>query len=234
MHDFSATKYGALLWNCTGFTDDLGSMGFGDINNDGLLEIVIATDDNKIWIVNSTGDIWHNLPVDTGTIWGLTVGDFNDNSTLGVAYGNSTYAVKVINPLDGTLLYESPNGMMGFSGIQQPMLSYDFNSDGYDDVIFGNNDMIRMIDVVRGEIFYNSSVSARLRGLEIYDFDGDNTDELFVLTIDGGAYLVEVRTLRTQWHYDAALVTPEDYSLFSKEQASVTSAVRVVRISSST
>jgi hypothetical protein len=205
---------GALLWNCTTLTDDVQDYRIADINRDGLSEIVVATEDNKIWIINNTGEVWHSEIVDTGTIWGITVGDFNDNDTLGVAYGNGTYAVKVINPLDGTMLYESPNNMVGFTGIQ-PMEAHDFNGDGYDDVIFGNNDTMRMVDVVTGTIFYNSSVTARLKDLIIKDFDGDNINELFALTTGDGAYLIEAGTLRTQWHYNPELVIPEKYAGFT-------------------
>ena len=132
-----------------------------------------------------------------------------------MAYADETYAVKVINPLDGTLLYESPPDFVGYSFGRQPMEAYDFNQDGFDDVIFGNRLMVRMIDVNSGEIFYNSTVAATLQNLFVSDFDGDNTEEVFVLTKDGGAYLVEAGTLRTQWHYDALIITPSDYDLFS-------------------
>jgi hypothetical protein len=205
---------GSLLWNCSSFTDDLGAMDIGDINNDGQLEIVVGTDDGKIWIVNNTGQVWHSEVMNDGHIWGLTIGDFNDNETLGVAYRNESRYIKVINPFDGNVLYETLDDMMPISGIQ-PMEAYDFDTDGYDDVIFGNNHMMRMLNVMKGTIFYNSSVDSRLRDLKIDDFDGDNIAELFVLTRDGGAYLVEAGTLRTQWHYDAKIITPEDYSIFS-------------------
>jgi len=205
---------GHLLWNCTVFSSDIDDMDIGDIDGNGIKEVIVASADSVIWVVNSTGNLWHSEVVDTGTIWGLTVGDFTDDDILGVAYANATYAVKVINPLDGTLLYESPNDMVGYSSGRQPMEAYDFNLDGYDDVLFGNNIMMRMVDVVSGAIFYNSTVHARLMDLIIDDFDGDNSAEAFVLTKDGGAYLVEVGTLRTQWHYDPELVTPDQYDYF--------------------
>jgi hypothetical protein len=209
---FNSTN-GALIWNCSSFTADIQDYDVADINGDGLSEIVVATEDPKIWVLNNTGDIWHSEVVDGNTIWGITVGDFNENDTLGVAFGNETYAIQVINPLNGKLLYESPNNMIGSTGIQ-PMESHDFNNDGYDDVIFGNNEMMRMIDVMTGSIFYNSTVNAILLDLMIDDFDGDNVNEIFVVTKDGGVYLVEAGTLRTQWHYDMKIVTPIDYSYF--------------------
>ncbi|MGD9382335.1 MAG: hypothetical protein PVI03_07815, partial [Candidatus Thorarchaeota archaeon] len=205
---------GQLLWNCTVFSADIEDIDIGDIDGNGFKEVVVGSEDGVIWVVNNTGDLWHSESVDFGDIWGLVVGDFTDDSILGVAYANDTYAVKVINPLDGTLLYESPNDLVGHSFGRQPMEAYDFNLDGYDDVLFGNDVMMRIVDVVSGSIFYNSTVDARLMNLIVDDFDGDNEAEVFALTKDGGAYLVEVGTLRTQWHYDAELVTPDSYSLF--------------------
>ncbi|MGY5878775.1 MAG: hypothetical protein RTV31_00935 [Candidatus Thorarchaeota archaeon] len=211
---------GHLLWNCTVFSADIEDMDIGDIDGNGVKEVIVGSQDGVIWVVNSTGNLWHSEAVDSGAIWGLTVGDFTDDDILGVAYANDTYAVKVINPLDGTLLYESPNDMVSHNPDPQPMEAHDFNFDGYDDVLFGNDVMMRMVDVVSGTIFYNSSVHARLMDLIIDDFDGDNTAEVFVLTKDGGAYLVEVGTLRMQWHYDSELVTPDQYDYFHVSAAS--------------
>ncbi len=205
---------GQLLWNCTVFSSDIADLDIGDIDGNNLKEIIVGTEDGVIWVVNSTGALWHSETVDAGNIWGLAVGDFTDDPILGVAYANGTYAVKIINPLDGTLLYESPNDVVGHSFGRQPMEAYDFNLDGFDDVIFGNNNMVRIAEAVSGTIIYNSTVNARLMDFIIDDFDGDNTAEVFILTKDGGAYLVEVGTLRTQWHYNAEIITPDSYDLF--------------------
>ncbi len=196
---------GSLLWNTTGFTNDLGSIDFGDIDGDGDAEIVVNTDDGRIWVIFGNGTVWSNISTGSSTIWGLVVGDFTNNTILDVAYANSSYAVRVIDPIAGTLFYETPSDMVGYSFGRQPMVAADFDNDGYDDVVFGNDVATRIANAMKKEIIYNSTVSSRLYGLEIDDFDGDSVNELLVFTKDGGMWLVEIGTLRTQWHYSANL-----------------------------
>ena len=194
---------GSLLWNLTAFTDDLGAIDFGDIDGDGVNEIVVSTDDGKIWTVYGNGTVWHSEDTGTTMIWGLAVGDFTNNTMLDVAYANGSYAVKVISPLDGTIYYETPTDMVGHSFGRQPMVAADFDGDGYDDIAFGNSAAVRMANAMKKTIFYNSTISSQPMGMQVADFDGDDTDELFVLTQHQGAYLVETGTLRLQWQYQA-------------------------------
>ncbi len=194
---------GSIRWNYSSFSDNLEGFATGDIDGDGTVEVVAGTTDGRIWTLNHTGVLWHVEDVDPGDVWCIAVGDFNEDPLLGVAYGNDTYAVKVINPINGTVYYETPNGMV-LGSSPQAMEAHDMNADGYDDVIFGNT-VVRIADVMAGKLIYNSTIIGRQRGFIIEDFDGDNTDELFVLTKESGAYLIEAGTLRQQWHYQADL-----------------------------
>jgi hypothetical protein len=191
---------GAILWNYTEFTDDIYSWTVADINNDGLKEIAIGTYNSEIHLINSTGLQWRVIITDPGYVYAIALGDFTNNTYLDLAYGNGTQAVKVIDPLSETLIYESPNDMIQGTNFQ-PMLAHDFDGDGYEDVIFGHY-MVQMINVMSGHIFYNSSTIGRPREAHLADFDGDNAMELFVLTKDC-AYIVEKLTLVTQWKYTA-------------------------------
>ncbi|MDF1537712.1 MAG: PQQ-binding-like beta-propeller repeat protein [Candidatus Thorarchaeota archaeon] len=193
---------GSLFWNYSLLTGNY-TRGFdiGDLDGDNTLEIVVGTSDGKIWIFNHTGDLWHVEDVGSD-VKDVAIGDYTNDTIMGVAYGNSTFAVRVINPLTGTLLYETPNDMVQSTG--DPIIAHDFNGDGYDDVIFGRK-FVRIADVITGTLIYNSTVESWTRSLIVQDFDGDGTDELFVATQDGGMYLVESVTLRNQWYYQSDL-----------------------------
>ncbi len=199
---------GSLLWNCSSLADEVQSYDIGDLNGDGLLEVVVGTDGGtgnaQICIINSTGLVWHVLDIEIGDVWAVAVGHF-DEGLVGVAYANDTYAVKAINPFDGTVLFDTLNNMVP-SWSPQAFITADMNGDTYDEVIFGKN-VVRIADVYHGRIIYNLTISQYLssRGLIADDFDGDRTTELLVVTRDSGVYLIEANTLCIQWHYTSDL-----------------------------
>ena len=199
---------GALVWNCSSLAGEVQSYDVGDLNGDGLFEVVVGVDGGtgnaKICIINSTGLVWHAQDVDIGNVWAVAVGRF-DQELVGVAYANDTYAVKAIDPFDGAVLFETPNNMVP-SWSPQAFITADMNGDTYDDVIFGKN-VVRIADVHHGRIICNVTISGYLSagGLIAEDFDGDSTTELLIATRDSGVYLIEANTLVTQWHYSSDL-----------------------------
>lgn len=205
---------GAMLWNFSSLTGNFQDMRVADLNSDGRYEIIVGTDggtgNGRIWIIHSNGTLWHVEDVDIGNVWAVEAGYFVESSTLTIAYANDTYAMKVIDPFDGTVHYETPNGMVP-SYSPQPFTAKDMTGDGYDEVIFGNK-AIRIANVFTGQIIFNLTLTGNIatHGLKVEDFDGDSTDELLVATQKDGVYLIEANTLRLQWHYAHKIGTTQN------------------------
>ncbi len=189
---------GGYLWSYNGSTDDIYSVTTGNLEGDAIPEIVMGDRLGGLFVLNVSGSLRYLWNV-TGTIpYQLAIGNFTEADSPQLAAISASSELYVINPLNGTVFYQSP-ASTAFPWSRFRM--HDFNDDGFDDIIF-SWDNIRVADIHNGSIYYNSTQMGTILNLFVEDFDGDGTTEILALTLENGVYLEEVKSGVTQWHYE--------------------------------
>jgi hypothetical protein len=171
----------------------------GDLDADGIPELVMGVIEDELTVVNSTGHMIETMTMPTGEIFSIAIGNFTGENVSTIAIATSTDAVlRIVNIFNETIIYESPFATVNWVA---PLKAHDFNDDGIHDVVF-TWDKIHILDPVTKTVYYNSSYYGLIASnIEIGDFDGDNIDEIFVLTNINGAFLAEPKSGTTQWRY---------------------------------
>lgn len=188
---------GAYLWSYNGSTDDIYSVTTGNLEGDAIPEIVMGDRLGGLFVLNGSGTLRYLWNV-TGTIpYQLAIGNFTEADSPQLACISTTGELYVINPLNGSVFYQSPSST---AFPYSRMRTHDFNDDGFDDIVF-SWDNIRVADVHNGSIYYNSTIMGTILKLYVEDFDGDGTTEILALTLENGLHLEEVKSGITQWHY---------------------------------
>jgi hypothetical protein len=190
---------GQELWNYTTGASLIMTVESGDLDADGIPELVMGVIGDELTIVNSTGHLFDTMTMPTGEIFSIAIGNFTGENVSTIAIATSTDAVlRIVNWFNDTIIYESPYATVNFYA---PLRAHDFNDDGIHDVVFTWN-KTHILDPVTKTVYYNSSYYGLLASnIEIGDFDGDNIDEIFVLTNINGAFLEEPKSGTTQWRY---------------------------------
>ena len=190
---------GQEVWNYTTGASLIMTVEAGDLDADGIPELVMGVIGNELTVVNSTGHLFDTMTMPTGEIFAIAIGNFTGENVTTIAIATSTDAVlRIVNWFNDTIIYESPIGTVNWIS---PLKAHDFNDDGIHDVVF-TWDKLHILDPVTKTIYYNSSYYGLVAScMEIGDFDGDNIDEVFVMTNLAGVYLEEPKSGTTQWRY---------------------------------
>ncbi|MGY5861929.1 MAG: hypothetical protein RTU09_06105 [Candidatus Thorarchaeota archaeon] len=197
---------GNTEWTFSDAPNSIYTIAVDDLDADGQMEVCFGTADSEIWVVNSTGHwIYNSTPSGGLGINDIVIGNFTGGDTLSVAYSEVTNivmflsfsGVRIANPLNGTVYYQSPDGIVLFS---TPVNAYDFNQDGVDELMFSAQYSLQVLDPISQMVYYNSTIIDRTYGLIVADVDDDGTVEALVQTIRG-AFLVDVSRRKTEWQY---------------------------------
>lgn len=196
-------KTGDQLWNRSNSggsgSGNIEEIQVGDINNDGIVEVLYADNGHWLTILDNEGNFMNEYDLGSGTPYSSQLGYFESMTNLTFAYGDSSGAFRVINPLNGTIVYDSgPNIIMNQKA---DIIAYDVDEDGFDEAIIGD-DRLRMVDVVEGSIFYNSTYYGEVGyNLILDNFDDDPEMEVAVQTFSNGIFLEDIASFQTKWHY---------------------------------
>lgn len=171
---------GALLWNNNIPSAPVRSLIVANINNDHLPEIVVASADGKIYVLEGyTGkEVWRFTA--GGVIESIALGDFKgdgvQNDILVGSYNNTVYA---INGSDGTELWRNVT-----NGWIRVVKTSDINNDGFSDAIIGAGDKtIYLIDGKTSEILTTISTINSITELVVTDVESDGY--LDIIFVDG-------------------------------------------------
>ncbi|UYP47841.1 hypothetical protein NEF87_004126 [Candidatus Lokiarchaeum ossiferum] len=173
-----------------------------DINNDGYMEFLLAYE-NDIQILDYNGTEIDDLQdVCTYSIYSMQTGYYNNANVSSLAISEQYGRVSVINITDGSLIFETSEGVMNSnSGRRYEMIPIDLNEDGFEELIVGG-DAIHVIDVNNSYYLHNSTYFGKI-GPKIYleDFDGDGGLEVLAQTESNGIFLEDLEGGATQWNY---------------------------------
>ncbi|TFG13886.1 hypothetical protein EU537_05345, partial [Candidatus Thorarchaeota archaeon] len=188
---------GHEVWHYSNPTTTLFSVDVGDLENDSENEVVFTTTGGDIWVLHQNGSFYHRWTPSSGQLYDAHIANLTGGSILDVAYVANNGSINVINPLNGTILYVGPAGMV-IPGAR--IDSHDFNDDGIEDIVYGKH-AGHILDVTTGIVFYNTSDWNSIWGMYVEDFDNDNSVEILGYSNDGDIYLEEPDTGSLQWHY---------------------------------
>lgn len=191
---------GDLIWDhqFTG-TFDYNARAFlqiPDINQDGISDVIIATRDNKIRAFNAnasgSGDIiWE---IELGTVEypkGIALaddinGDGYSDFVVGTAWGDR--AVTALSSKTGEIIWRYETNQYGQGGwVYMIDISFDFNGNGYRDVLAATGDdtdgfgpkRIFCIDGLTGDVIWDTPLGAAgYAVLGVQDFTGDGIPDV--------------------------------------------------------
>ncbi len=133
---------GSTLWTY-GLNDGIRSMTVGDINDDGVADVIAGASkgtipDGKVHAIDGTdgSSIWTFLPGGSGDTNGdVAIGDFNNDEYLDVAVACWDDNVYAIDGETGSQLWSKYIGSIFINGVS----TGDVNNDGIDDVAFAHS-----------------------------------------------------------------------------------------------
>ncbi|MHA1746121.1 MAG: FG-GAP-like repeat-containing protein, partial [Promethearchaeota archaeon] len=197
------TLTGTQLWNYSIPSipnEHIDDFDVADIDNDGLVEVVCGSTNGSLWLFEANGTLIQQISgVASNGIIDIRLGDFYHNNETLVAFNDESGKLRVVYPLNGTIVYESPTF---FITMWSTILNYDFNGDGVDELIFGY-DKLHILDLVSGELIYNSSDLGGFMWFNMYlkDFDDDGNLEVLFLTTNNQVILEDLSSHQRQWTY---------------------------------
>ena len=165
------------------------SIRVADVDGDGNMEIVWGNYDGHISVVRFQDGgyrpVWRS-PTLEYRLWGLDVGDANNDGRPDIVAGGGNGHVYVFDGGNHTLLWKSQDLVRDADGIRVA----DVNSDGANEIVVGCG---YRTDVPHGriyvfnwtthqEMFHDAAISrefdAKIRGMAVADVDGDGVKEI--------------------------------------------------------
>jgi len=195
---------GSMVWSYGNPTTDVITVDVGDIDANGLVEVVFGTAGGDIWILRNNGSLYNRYGPSGVKVWQVKIANLTGSPHLDVAYADNNRRLTVINPMNGSVVYQTPTLSVMY---ECDMLAHDFSDDGILDLVFSrwapsySDDGFSILDLVTRTMFYNSSKMNAILNMWIEDFDGDGVVEVMTSGLLGDAYLEEVMSGTVQWHY---------------------------------
>ena len=206
---------GSTLWTYQ-LNDGVRSMTIGDINNDGVMDVVAGagkgspTPDGRVHAIDGTdgSSLWIFTPGGTGDTNGdVAIGNFNGDAYLDVAVACWDDYVYAIDGQTGTQLWSTLIGSIFVNAVD----TGDVNGDGIDDVAFahsylaGWNNYQGVLDGTDGSTIWMQTVLYKVENVIMTDIDDDGfLEAVFGVTTDADNLEIHVRTAANgnlEWSY---------------------------------
>ena len=224
-------KTGVYEWTYQ-IDDGIRSMVIGDLNNDGIPDIIAGasynsgnTPDGRVHAIDGSdgSQLW---TFDIGsTINAVTIGDFNGDEYLDVAAGCFDDYIYGIDGQTGTQLWSRNIGSLWINALD----AADINGDGIDDVAYaheylaGYDNFLGVLDGNNGIQIWEQTVPYILLDVMFEDIDNDAQLELVVATVysddHGEIQVLTAADGGLEWDFDLGTLNHSngDISLFAHD-----------------
>ncbi|CAF1303378.1 unnamed protein product [Rotaria sp. Silwood1] len=184
----------------TGLASQPYSIAIGDLNNDNLLDIVVANsgrDNVGIFFGHGNGMFREQITFSTGTgsrPHSVTVADLNKDSIVDIAVANSqTHMVSIFLGYDNESFHTQVTYPTGYNSEPQFLMLGDFNNDQLLDIVVANNgtnDVGILLGWGNGSfadpILYSTGTGSRPYSIAIGDFNNDNRMDIAAANSETG------------------------------------------------
>jgi len=207
---------GTTLWIYDELRDGVRSMTIGDLNNDGVMDVIAgaskgtSTPDGKVHAIDGTdgSSLWTFTPGVSGdTIGDIAIGDFDGDIYPDVAIACWDDYVYAINGSTGGELWNTYIGSIFVDGVD----TGDVNNDGIDDVSYANSylagwdNLQGVLDGTDGSTIWNQTVPYKVEETLLSDIDNDGVLEAIFgvhnSTDDAEVHVRNATNGNLEWNY---------------------------------
>lgn len=149
----------------------------GDINNNGKFEIVVCSEDGRIFIISQNGKIIHELFISEGaSVWNIVLYDITQDGKFEIISGGMDGLLNVfyLSNSEIKLLWSLPfqNSVSGF-------FLEDINNDlQFELIAYGLDKSLRVLNPKNGNLIWGQLFESGIGIVKAYDCDGDGQIEL--------------------------------------------------------
>lgn len=196
-----------IRWKYVTGNEVYSSPAIGDINDDGHMEVVVASLDHNIYALdaNNGTEIWRYAT--GGKIYSSpALGDLDGDGLLEVVIGCDDYNIYALNGLDGSVFWKYKTN----DSIASSPLIGDINSDGKPEVVVGSMDKgLYALYGSNGSLMWSfDSVGYIWSSPALGDIDNDGSLEVVVGSTDmagptGVLYALNGTTGEEKWNFSA-------------------------------
>ena len=189
-----------ILWSFETGGAVHSSPSLGDIDNDGKLEVVVGSWDNKIYALNGeNGSLLWSYTTGRWVYSSPSLGDIDNDGKLEVVVGSWDGKIYALNGEDGSLLWSYTTGDYVVSS---PALG-DIDNDGKLEVVVGSDDnKIYALNGENGSLLWSYTTGDYVSSSpSLGDIDNDGKLEVVVGSNDGKIYALNGEDGSLLWSY---------------------------------
>lgn len=198
----------STLWSFNTRRYMRSSPALGDVNSDGILEVIIGSGDHKVYALNGKdgSEVWSFTTGDN--VWSSpALGDVDGDGTLEVVIGSTDFKVYALNGEEGSEFW---NFTTGGDVDSSPALG-DVDGDGMLEVVVGSNDnKTYALNGEDGSELWNFSTGSGNGGVmnhpmfsspALGDVDSDDMLEVIIGSNDGNVYALNGEDGSKLWNF---------------------------------
>ncbi len=188
-----------LKWTYNAGDYSYAQPAIGDINNDGLPEVIIAANRKVIALRGTDGTPLWSFTAGSTIEGGIAISDINNDGIPEVVFGSRDYKVYALKGTDGTLLWSYTTAAY----ISTSPAIGDINNDGIPEVIVEASYYIYALKGTNGTLlwsFYSNSGVFDYSSPAIADVNNDGLPEVIALTQFGSLYVLRGSSGTILWY----------------------------------
>ena len=189
-----------ILWSFETGSAVFSSPSIGDIDNDGKLEVVAGSWDNKIYALNGEdGSLLWSWTTGSGVSSSPSLGDIDNNGKLEVVVGSYDKKIYALNGENGSLLWVYTTGR----GVDSSPSLGDIDNDGKLEVVVGSyDDKIYALNGEDGSLLWSYTTGGNVSSSpSLGDIDNDGKLEVVVGSDDNKIYALNGENGSLLWVY---------------------------------